>query len=473
MKVLLINPPQSTKIMDVPSVLGKIRGAKQPLGLLYLASYLCKYTDYSVEVIDAQIEKKFYKKLSENIKENTPNVIGVTTMTFNLIDVLKVVNAVKNIDMGIKVVLGGPHVELFPNETIELKGVDYLVLGDGEVVFKELLDRLDDYEALKEIPGLVFKAKNKIINTGKYVMRNLDELPFPARNLLPIERYTSLLAKYNPITTIFTSRGCPYRCSFCNASGVRYRMRSPGNVVDELERCVRMGISGFLFYDDVFCVNRQRVINICNEIVRRKLAISWNIHARVDNVDAQMLKKLKMAGCQTIYFGVEAGTDKILHVLNKGITLKQVRDVFKMVHKNKISTLAYFIMGNPNETKSDICSTVSLMEELNPDYVQVNALVLMPGTDLYYKAMGLGILEKDLWREFSRNPTSDFIAPRWDRSFSRQELNELVIEAYKRFYLKSLVLFRRMIKIQSMSEFIKYVRFARDFLYKQVCFLKR
>jgi len=273
-----------------------------------------------VQILDCQAEETKYEKLPRLIREINPDVIGVTAMTLTMLDVLKVVKVAKKNNPKVKIVLGGPHPHIYPEETISFPEIDFVVLGEGEIIFLELLKCLErkNYQGLRQIKGLVFKINGEIINTGPgEVIANLDELPFPARHLTPYQKYYSIIAKKNPVTTMFTSRGCPYRCSFCDrpTMGKFFRARSAKNVVDEMAECKKMGINETLVYDDTFTVNRQRVIDICQEIQKRKLKIFWDIRARVDNVDEEVLRELKKAGCQRIHYGVEAGTEKILKVL--------------------------------------------------------------------------------------------------------------------------------------------------------------
>ncbi|MBD3334993.1 MAG: hypothetical protein GF355_05710, partial [Candidatus Eisenbacteria bacterium] len=212
MKVLLINPPSENELMgNNPPIIEEERGYNPPLGILYLAAHLERFSDHRVTVLDAQVEELDYSALKTAIARERPDVAGITTMTFTLIDVIKTAHIIKEIDPGIKVVLGGPHVHLYPKETLRIPAVDYLVLGEGEIPFQELLDNIDDPERLSEITGLVFRSNGNMVNTGVRGLRdNLDEIPFPARHLTPYERYSSLMAKRNPVTTMFTSRGCPY-----------------------------------------------------------------------------------------------------------------------------------------------------------------------------------------------------------------------------------------------------------------------
>lgn len=456
MKVLLINPPRENEIIgNNPSIIEEERGYNPPLGILYIAGYLEKHTNHDITVVDAQVEALDYNALARKIREVSPDVVGVTAMTLTLIDVVKTVNIVKGTDKDITVVLGGPHVHLFPEETINLKNIDYLVLGEGEETFRELLDNLHDKSALRRLPGLVFKEHEEIVHTDTgRTIKDLDSLPFPARHLVPYKKYTSLLSRGKVVTTVFTSRGCPYKCSFCDRPhlGKVFRARSAGNVVDELEECTGMGIHEFLFYDDTFTVNRKRVINICDEIVRRKLDIGWDIRARVDTIDEELLVHLKKAGCRGIHYGVEAGTEKILKVLNKNITVRQVKEVFDLTRKHGIPILAYFMIGSPTETKDDIYSTFRVMKELHPDYVHMTILTPFPGTRVYRDGLEKGIIKRDYWREFAKNPAPGFVPPHWDETFTREELNDLLVEGYKNFYIRPSYILKRITSVRSCAE---------------------
>jgi radical SAM superfamily enzyme YgiQ (UPF0313 family) len=459
MRVLLINPPRENEIIgNNPSIIEEERGHNPPLGLLYIAAYLEKHASHDITVIDSQVEGLDYESLTERIRSVNPDIAALTAMTMTLIDVTKTIAIIKDINKNIRVVLGGPHVHLFPAETINLDNVDFLILGEGEIAFKELLDNIDNLSGLKKTPGLVFKKDDTIVNTGRQpTIMDLNELPFPARHLVPYEKYTSLLAKGDIVTTIFTSRGCPFQCAFCDRPhlGKAFRARSAGNVVDEIEECVKIGIDEFLFYDDTFTVNKKRVLDICNEIVKRKLDIGWDIRARVDTVDEEVLQHLKKAGCQGIHYGIEAGTEKILRILNKGITISKSRQIFDLTKKYSIPVLAYFMIGNPTETKEDILSTFEVMKALKPDYVHMTIFTPFPGTKIYLDGLKNGIIEYDYWREFASDPTPDFIPPIWSEIFTRAELGELLIKGYKDFYTRPSYILKSIVRVRSFSEFKK------------------
>jgi len=468
MKILLINPPAENEILgNNPVIIEEERGYNPPLGILYLAGYLEKHTTHQVEILDAQVEEMGYPELERVVASRRPDVVGITAMTFTLLDVIRTVELVKRVDRGIRVVLGGPHVQLYAEETINIPGVDYLVLGEGEMTFAQLLEQMDDPQKLEEVQGLVFRVGGRIVNTGLApFIEDLDSLPFPARHLTPYWKYSSLLARRTPITTMFTSRGCPYRCAFCDRPhlGKRFRARSASNVVDEMEECMRLGIREFLIYDDTFTVRRRRVLEICEEIIKRKLNIGWDFRARVDTVNKELLVRLKEAHCERIHYGVEAGTDKILEVLRKGITLEQAREAFRLTREVGISTLAYFMVGSPTETREDVMQTIEFAKELDPDFVHITIFTPFPATALYKQGVEEGVLKGDFWRKFAAHPTEGFQPQYWEDLLSREELLELMVRAYKEFYTRPGYIISRLLKVRSWGEFRRKVKAGRKVL---------
>lgn len=464
MRVLLLNPPRENELLgNNPAIIDEERGYNPPLGLLYLAGYLEQFTDHRVEVLDAQVEELSYDALQAEIVRRQPDVVGLTAMTFTLLDVIKTARLVKTAKPATPVVLGGPHVHLYPEETLAIPEVDYLVLGEGEVAFAELLERIGDPAGLAQVPGLAFRAApaDGVVITGiRPLEDDLDRLPFPARHLTPYQKYSSVIAKRAPITTMFTSRGCPYQCIFCDRPhlGKKFRARSAKNVVDEMEACIALGIREFLVYDDTFTIQRQRVLDICDEIIRRKLDIGWDIRARVNTVDEEMLRRLRRANCERIHYGVEAGTDRVLRVLQKGITLEQARQAFRATKRAGISTLAYFMLGSPTETRQEILQTIAFARELDPDFVHITIVTPFPGTKLYFMGLEQGRFSHDFWREFATNPTPDFQPQYWEEHLTREELQELVTHAYKSFYGRPGYILRRLAQVRSVGELARKAR---------------
>jgi radical SAM superfamily enzyme YgiQ (UPF0313 family) len=464
-KVLLINPPAFHELMgNNPAIIESERGYNPPLGLLLLAGYLLEQhkqegRGHEVAVLDAQVEELSYPQLEKRLAGLDFDVAGITAMTFTMLDVKKTIDAVKRIKPSCKIVLGGPHVNLYPEETIKLAGVDFLVLGEGEILFAQLLDRMNDPDSLRELKGLVFKNKNgEIIRTGPPAIMSedvLNTLPFPARHLTPYKRYSSLLAKRTPITTAFTSRGCPFQCSFCARPhlGKRFRALSAQRVVEEFEACLQLGIHEFLIYDDTFTVRRERVEAICRRVIDKKLDIGFDIRARVDTLDEELLALLKRAGCRGIHYGIEAGTPKILKVLRKGIDLDYAKKIMDLTKKHRIQTLGYFMIGAPTETREDIEETFRAARWLNPDFIHLTILTPFPGTPIYLEGLAGGTIKKDYWREFAANLDDGFQPPFWEENFTREELQTLIISGYKKFYTRPSYIIKKLFSIGSFGEF--------------------
>lgn len=457
MKVVLINPPSTNEILgNNPSIIESSRGCNPPLGILFLAGYLLDTTDHEVSVIDCQVEELDYGKLALRLQDIDFDVAGITAMTFTLLDVIETIKTIRGVNSSAKVVLGGPHVNLFPEESIRLEGVDYLVLGEGEIAFSNLLDGLENNTGVRDIKGVVLCENDGVVNNGPSDMiEDLDKLPLPARELVPYEKYSSLLAKRMPITTMFTSRGCPFKCSFCNRPhlGKKFRAHSAERVIEEFENCLSLGIHEFLIYDDTFTVNKRRVKDVCRVAIEKKLDIGFDIRARVDTIDEEMLILLKKAGCRGIHYGIEAGTEKILKVLNKGISLDKAKEVFDLTKKHKMQTLAYFMIGAPTETIDDINETFRVARWLKPDFLHMTILTPFPGTPIYLDGLDSGAIKIDYWREFSKNPTKEFVPPFWDENFSKEQLQELIVKGYKSFYIRPSYIIKKIFSVNSLGEF--------------------
>ena len=462
MNILLISPPLKNMILtNVPLLVEEGSGIYPPLGLMYLASHLEENSEHKIEILDTQVNGLSYTEIEGEIKTRKPDLVGIQAMTPTIFDTLLTAKIVKKIDPEIKVVLGGPHVSIYPNETMNFPEIDYIVLGEGEITFTELVQNLDDKVKLHKTKGIILRDNGDIITTGRReLIKELDMLPFPARHLTPYKRYYSLLAKRSPITTMITSRGCPYNCLYCNRRwlGKKFRARTPGNVVDEIEECTHMGITEFFIYDDTFTVDRNRVFDMCREILDRNLDILWDVRTRVDLVDEGLIKIMKKAGCERIHYGVESGNSEILNVLRKGITIEQAEKAFRITKDAGLTTLAYFMMGSPRETRAQIKESIELAKKLNPDFVHFSVTTPFPDTDLYYMGLREGILERDYWREFAENPTRDFQPHLWKENLTREELIALLNHAYKSFYIRPTYIVKELLKISSLEEFERKIK---------------
>lgn len=456
MKVLLINPPRENVIhMEGPPETIEEIGFFAPLGLLYIAAALRKNSDFEIRVCDAHAEGLQYSGLASLIGKFSPDVVGITSMTASLIDVIKTAKLIKDINKEIHVCVGGPHVFIFPKETLNLDNIDSIVIGEGEKAFAELVSRISKNQSLDGVAGAGYKDKNGRINIFRPFgfIPDLNTLAFPARDLIEVNRYFNIAGKKKAVATLMSSRGCPGRCTFCATIYKKPRYLSASRVVEEMSQCQQLGVEEIFFLDDTFNLDMQRVNDICGEIARRRLKIDWGIKARIDFVTEELLKNVVMAGCSRIHFGIESGTEEGLRRLKKDITLEQVRRVFTWANKYNIETSAAFIIGSPGENRTDILKTIKFAKELSPTFAQFSILTPYPRTELYKEGLRRGIWKSDFWEEFSRNPSPDFKPKLWEEILSGDELYELAKFAYKDFYLRPGYIIKSFIKIKSIEEF--------------------
>lgn len=456
MKVLLINPPSDNMLTtEVPSIVNEERGANPPLGLLYLASVIRKDSPYKVAVLDTLAEELSHEEIERRIQNNKPDVVGLSIMTFTLIDCMIISKMIKKIDPEIKIIWGGPHVNIFPEESISLDYVDFVVLGEGEANIVPLLDAIGAGTGFEDVIGIVYQEKGEIKRTKpNSLIMDLDSIPFPARDLTNIKLYSSLLAKRSQVTTMITSRGCPYKCIFCDRPhlGKVFRARSAANVVEEMEQIVNQGIHEVLIYDDTFTIDRQRVVDICNSLIEKKLDLSWDIRARVNTVDLELLKLMKKAGCERIHYGIESGNQEILNILKKGITLEQAEKAFALTRKAGIGTLGYFMIGSPGETRETIMETINFAKKLKADFCHFSITTPFPATPLFDIGLKEGTIKYDYWKEFAKNPTKEFVPGLWEENLSKEELIELLTLAYKKFYTRPTYILKRILNVKSFEE---------------------
>lgn len=454
MKVLLINPPIDNIIdTEMPLLVKQNEGFFPPLGLLYIASYLKRLDFCKVKILDSLAGKAGYKEIERAIRDYRPDIVGISAHTHNLIDVILVSRIVKSVDRNIYVCVGGPHVTAFPRETLNPDSVDIAVLGEGEVTFAQLVEALEKKQNLRKVRGLLFKDKGEVVETEKREnIVDLDRLPFPDRAGLDYKKYYSILGARNIMTTMTSSRGCPYQCIFCSTPKGVYRMRSPQNVVSEMAECVKLGIHEVHFVDDTFNADPLRVLKICEEIAKRKIKIKWSFRGRIDKLDELMLKKLKGAGCYRIHLGVETSTDEGLKRLKKGITVEQIRQVFKWVRNTGMKTVANFLIGCPHEkTKEDVLATINFAKTIDPDFILFNVLMPYSSTELYEEGLRRGVLKRDFWREFAQDPRPDFHPEFWQEWLPKKELLALLRIAYQKFYLRPKFIFRLLKTPQNLT----------------------
>ena len=425
-KVLLLNPPINDIIeTELPPYISRGSGNLPPLGLLYLVSALRKQKNVNVVFLDASEKKLSYEQLIVKIKEINPDIVGITTITHNLVSVVKTVKIIKSISPRIHINLGGPHVTLFANQSFLLPEIDSITLGDGERSFSLFI--------LGEKPPGIYLRGEEISSPD--IIEEIDHLEFPARDLVLKNKYRYVLAGKRKVATMISSRGCPFNCNFCLVSNFKYRRRSVSNVLKEIDLCIKQGFEEIYFVDDTFNADREWLLDFCSEIKKRD--ILWSCRARVANMDEDLIAELSKSNCIRIHFGVETPFQEGLNFFRKGITKKDIEKVFKWCQKYKIQTVAYFLIGTPVEkNREQVLETINFAIKLNPEYCLFNILAIYPKTDLYSQALEGKILNENCWEEFMRFPYKGFKIPFWEEFLKRKELLQLLKLAYFKFYFR-------------------------------------
>ncbi len=459
MKVLLINPTDwQMMFVDPPNYMLHADSTTRlpPLGLLYIASYMIAHTEHDVAVLDANLEDLSYDDIEERIRKYKPDIVGISAYTLTLLDTIEIAHRAKQANPYAFLVIGGPHAFIYPAQTAMLPYIDAVVPGEGEEVMTELVEAVAKGTPLEKVSGLYLNKQGQLLTTPtRSIIKDLDTLPFPARKLVPREAYKFVSDTSKFSTTMISSRGCRFKCTFCDVPFRSIRARSPANVVDEMSECAKIGYKEINFYDDNFNFSEERVVTICNEIIKRGISVHFGIRARVDKVNPQMLQLLYRAGCRRINFGVEAGDDETLKYLKKGITTAMIRNAVKLTKDAGIEVVTYFILGIPGRPKEVSLRTIDFAIELAPDYSQFIYMVLLPGTELYTNALKSGSITNDFYMDFAKRPTSVPYKAYWENPLSYEEAMSLTKLACRRFYLRPTYILKHLRKLSSITELLR------------------
>ena len=459
MRILLIQPPTARMLRTVvPRFVEDEAGSCPPLGLASLAGCLREAGFTDLAILDADAEGLDADALGALVARFRPDLVGVPVNSFMLLDVLQVLRIVRARAPAARICVGGPHATLFPAETVAWRSVDLLLAGEADLSFVALARALSGGADLEQVPGLW--ASGGIRGPEARPVEDLDALALPARDLLPLRRYSSIHGEATGMTTLLTSRGCPWDCSFCfHAFGRRVRRRSPKGVVRELEAIVALGLRDAFIFDDTFTVDRGWVLEVCEAIREARLPLVFDVRTRVDVVDLELLRALRGAGCVRVSLGLEAASDATLASLGKGTTVDQARLAVSAVREAGLTAYADFMLGSPGETRRDILDTIDLALELDPDFAQFSATTAYPGTVLYASMLASGRLP-DVWRRFAEAPREGFRPPLATDRLAEEELLGLLGTAYRRFYLRPRFVGRYLRRLRSPARLKAAVRVA-------------
>ena len=319
-RVLLIVPPSTME-----EQVGRLSGATGELpmlGLAYIAASL-RGQGHIVKVIDYEVEGRSMSQVADDVRSFSPDAIGMTAYITNMRRCADLAGIAKGINGNIKVILGGPQVTIFPEEAFKSPHIDMIVLSEGEIIVRNLMNALDDEEKLSQVKGVHFRKKNAEIvrNDREVLVDDLDIFPSPATDLFPMEKYfPPVYIRGRKVAHLLTSRGCPFECTFCETKltfGRSFRYHSTDRVLSELEAYIKAGYDAFQFYDDIFTANKKRVIALCEGIIKRGWNIQWMCYSRTNTLSEDMLALMKRAGCYLISYGFESADDQLLELIKK------------------------------------------------------------------------------------------------------------------------------------------------------------
>jgi radical SAM superfamily enzyme YgiQ (UPF0313 family) len=438
MRVLLINPPFQR--------LAKVFNTYFPLGIGYVAAVL-EQEGHFVRIYNADkdigerdfsttgsnaarveahdnyigairnIDHYVWSEIRQRVKDFQPDIIGIQSMTSTFPSVRIVARIAKDVYPEVPIMIGGVHPSTVPDEVMTDENVDFAVCGEGELTTLELvqalLKRTTDFSG---ITGLCYRDDNQIKkNPPREFIKDLDSLPFPARHLvLDPELYSSEFG------AIVMGRGCPYMCTFCSAKVLwtrKVRSRSAANVIAEIKHVKeKYGVRSFAFQDDTLTFDKKRLLDLCYLLIDSGLNIHWSSFSRVDVITDEILPILKKSGCYNLGFGIESGSERTLRVMKKHINLSQAFHARELLKKHGIEFSCCFLIGTPDETKEDLRASIEFLRKLKPDTVNVCTYTPYPGTEMYERALELGVTSQDLDHLFfshhsSNNMFSGFMTP--------------------------------------------------------------
>ncbi len=443
---------------------GLVPGLVPPMGLLYTAA-VAKEAGINTVFIEGSSLKSDEECLNSILQKN-PVLVGISCTGYNWPNVQALAKQIKEKNKDVKVIIGGAFPEGYRRKCLdECKDIDYVATGDGEPQIRDLYlaisaDKDKGEKRLSTIPGLIWRNKKGEIkvNEGMSMVKDLNAIPFPAREIININEYTPSIGYFKrlPNITVIGSRGCPYRCTFCHTTndyGNKLRLRTAKNIVDEIEDCVKKyGIKDVIFWDNVLTINKTLIKEICAEILNRKIDITWCGSTRADLVDYETLVLMKKAGCWRLLFGIESGVQRNLDTIKKNTVVEKVKEGLAACHKAGIESLCTFIFGLPGETYEDGLQTIEFACTQPISYAKFFSLGVHPGTPLYDNIDQYGVLQN--FQEAQTQQAVGFVP----HTMTKEQIEELISLAYKRFYKRPSYILGRALKMRTFQDLRQNVR---------------
>lgn len=453
MKVLLAIPNWTFKETHLAELQEDVAGHTAPSGILYIASVL-REGGHEVKVLDGAFYTQ--KGILDEIEKFNADVLGLSVVSMLWENAKKLAEAAKAQNRKLFIIAGGPHPTALPYDVMgQCKAIDVIAVGEAEHTTLEVVNAFENKKSFGSVLGIFYRTgerhTRRIVATApRPLLQDLDQLPYPAFDLINIGDYRPSIGHYKklPYIGVVLSRGCPMNCLYCyKLCGNTIRVRDPVKVADEIEYYVKeYGIKEVKFWTELFTAEKDVVFKLCDEIIKRKLNIVWSCTSRVDTINEELAKKMKEAGCWYLQFGIESGVQKNLNTLRKGTKIETIRKAVALTHKAGLKSFCSFILGIPGETYEEAKQTIEFACELNPYYAEFFPLTPFPGTDLY----------KDLRKYGKMIGTSTDLTmhhiPFIPYSMAKEQLEELQHYAFKRFYMRPGFILMRLASIRSIED---------------------
>ncbi len=420
-----------------------------PTDLMYLAA-IAENCGFEAKIHDYSLGGDFIK----DVQEFSPDYIVANIATPTFKTDMEALALAKSVSPSTKIIVKGATFLTYNTNVIyENPFIDYVIIGEPELTLKEILEGVAD----KDILGICYRENNQgVKNELRPFNEDLDSLPFPARHLVDNSIYRRPdNGKVQGVIKV--SRGCPYHCFFCLAtpvSGAKVRMRSAENIIAEIKECVeKYNIRNFLFWSDIFNINRDWTIDLCKKIINSGLKITWSANTRANTMDDEMASYMYKAGCRLASIGVESGSQEVLDNIGKKISLDDIRNTVKILKKNKIKIYNYFVIGLPWETEKTVEETIKFAIELDSNFISFYTAAPLPGTRFFAYAMMNKLVTDNL--DFN---SAYYVPTVRSHELSKERIFELHKQAVKRFYLRPKFILKTLLGLRSLTEFKNYFK---------------
>lgn len=411
-----------------------------PIGLMYVGAAL-ERSGFQVQMLDNYLLKKSIEEIKQIIVKIDPQIVGITCGSATYPRTVETAKAIKQVKPDCKIVVGGWHASYMPDSLLSNPEIDYVIMGEGERAMTELASALTNKneKAIPSIAGLSFRESSLNVKNQPKFIENMDEIPYPARHLLPLELYDRTIEFLNaePADVMSVSRGCVFDCGFCETRklwGNMCRAFSPKRIIGEIKDLQsRYGTKGIYFINDNFTLRKKETSDLCNLMIAEKLDLEWVCDTRVDLVNDELLALMAKAGCKTIWFGVESASERVLKRIGRNTKLQQVEDAFKLCKKNHIKTACSFMLGLPDETLADMEASLKFAKRIDPDWCQFNTFIAYPDSRLYNELLESGKYTK----------LDEFLLAVKSDEYTYEQLQDIQRRFFKEFHMSPKQILKR------------------------------